>query len=97
LLLRRKSVYYQPPPPPGYYGPQYSGCLKGFLYLISFFIPLVGVIVGLVYMSRVDPESKRLGQACLIIGIVGFVVECCIGLAVGLGPVLLLPFLEGQI
>jgi hypothetical protein len=82
--------YYSPPQ----YGPQYSGCLKLFLYAVSFFIPLVGLILGLVYISRPDFESKRLGQACLILGIVSFVLSCCVGLFFGLAPLLSIPFLE---
>ena len=87
--------YYGPPQ----YGPQYSGCLKFFLYAVSFFIPLVGLILGLVYISRPDYESKRLGQACLILGIVSFLISCCVGVLFSLGffglvPFLTLPFME---
>lgn len=85
-----------PPPQPGYYGSQYSGCMKFALYAISFLIPLAGVIAGIVFMSRQDPESKSLGQTCLIIGIVSFVLWCCIGAVVGLAPTLLIPLLESH-
>jgi len=78
--------YYQQPPQ-GYYPqqqpyypppPQYSGCLKFFLYVLSFAIPLAGLILGLVYMSKGDPESKSLGTACLIIAIVSTILYCCV-------------------
>ena len=85
---------YQPPPQQIYYGSRYGGCLKLFLYALSFFIPLLGIILGIVYMSRPDPESKRLGQACLIIGIISFIITCCAGVIFGLAPTVLLPFLE---
>ena len=77
---------------PVYYGSQYSGCLKLILYALAFFMPVAGIILGVIYMSRPDPESKRLGQTCLIIGIVSMVLVCCFSLA-GL-PLFIIPFLE---
>jgi hypothetical protein len=68
--------------------------LKLFLYALSLFIPLLGVILGLVYISRPDPESKQLGQVCLILGIISFVVSCCLATIFGLAPLFALPFLE---
>jgi hypothetical protein len=76
---------YQYPPQPMYYPQQqYSGCLKAFLYILSFMIPLAGIIVGIVFISRPDPESKSLGNACLIIGIISMVLSCCLAIGVGL-------------
>ncbi len=80
-------AYYPPPqgqygyPPPQYYPPQpqYSGCLKFFLYALSFFIPLAGLIIGLIFMFKNDRESKSLGTTCLIIAIVSTVLSCCVG------------------
>ena len=71
-------MYYQQPPP-AYYGPRYSGCLKFIMYALSFFIPIVGIIAGIIYMSRGDPESSALGKTCLAISIVTIVVGCCVG------------------
>ncbi len=84
---------YQPPQQV-YYGSRYSGCLKLFLYGLSLLIPFLGIVLGLIYISRPDPESKQLGQVCLILGIVSFVVTCCLGTIFGLSPLLALPFLE---
>ncbi len=67
-----------PPPQPVYYGQQYGGCMKLILYILSLWIPLAGVIIGVIFMSRPDPESKRLGQTCLILGIISFVLSCCL-------------------
>jgi len=93
-------MYQQYPPPQViYYGSQYGGCFKFFLYLLSFFMPLLGLIFGLVYMSRPDVESKSLGRTCLIISIISFVLICCssvLAALLGFLPVLTLPFLEGQ-
>lgn len=70
---------YQPyPPQPVYYGQQYSGCVKILLYVLSLWIPLAGVIIGIIFMSRPDPESKGLGKTCLILGIISFALTCCL-------------------
>ncbi len=82
---------YAPPPPPA---PQYSGCMKWGFYLLSVVIPIAGIIIGIVYMSKPDPESKSLGRVCLIISIVVTVIWCCVGLIFGVIPVLL-PLLQG--
>jgi len=86
-------MYYQqqPPPayPPQYYGPRYGGCLKIFLYLLSFSIPIVGIIIGIIFLSRGDPESRSLGRTCLILGIVSVVIACCVGAGFSLFPFLL--------
>lgn len=88
-------MYQQYPPQPVYYGSRYSGCLKLFLYGLSLTIPLAGVIVGVIFLSRPDPESRTLGQTCLILGIVSFLLACCLATVLGFAPALLLPFMEG--
>ncbi|MDQ1372588.1 MAG: Zinc ribbon protein [Candidatus Thermoplasmatota archaeon] len=56
-----------------------SGGVRVLLYLVSFLVPVVGIILGIVFMVRADPEYKRMGKICLILGVVAIVVE--IGLA----------------
>ena len=71
-------MYYQQPPPqypPPQYGPRYGGCLKLVLYLISFLVPFVGIVIGIIFMSRGDPESKSVGRACMIISIAVIVIS----------------------
>jgi hypothetical protein len=89
---------YQQPQPVYYGQQQYSGCVKFLLYALSFFMPLVGIIVGIVFMSRPDPESKGLGKACLIISIAAIVLWCCVSIVVatlsGAVPFLMIPFTE---
>ena len=87
-------MYYQQPPPPVYYGPRYSGCLKFVMYVLSFCIPIVGIIAGIIYMSRGDPESSALGKACLVISIASIVIACCAGVGFGVGLPLLQAALE---
>jgi len=85
-------MYYPPQQPPGYpvqYGPRYSGCLKFILYAVSVLIPIAGIIIAIVFMSKGDPESTGLGKACLIISIVVIVIGCCVGAVLGVLPALL--------
>ena len=81
-------MYYQQQPPQSYpppqYAPRYSGCLKFILYVVSFSIPIVGIIAAVIFMSKGDPESSSLGKTCLIISIAMIVVGCCLG---GIGGV----------
>ena len=74
---------YYPPPQPVYAGPRYSGCMMFFIYIASFFIPLFGFIAVIFFLSRLYPESTRLGQTCLILGIISFVLTCCTAIGVG--------------
>jgi hypothetical protein len=46
---------------------QYSTGLKLLLYAVSFLLPPAGIIPGIVFLTRPDRESKRLGLVCLII------------------------------
>jgi hypothetical protein len=59
-------------------------------------MPLAGLIIGVIFISRPDPESKSLGQTCLILGIISFVLSCCLGVVLGFGPLFILPFLESS-
>jgi hypothetical protein len=49
---------------------------KWLFYIISFLIPLAGIIIGAIYMGKPDPECKRFGKNCLIAAIAYFVVMC---------------------
>jgi len=82
-------MYYQQQPPPPVYQPQYSGCLKFILYALSFCIPLVGIIAGIIFMSKGNPEASSLGKTCLIISIVAIVIGCCVGVGFSVVPIIL--------
>jgi hypothetical protein len=56
---------------------RYSSGMKILLYVVSFLVPLAGIIIGVIYMGKEDEESKALGKTCLIIAIVAFVLVCC--------------------
>ncbi len=44
-------------------------------YVLSFFIWLLGIILGIIYMQKPEPEVKAFGKNCLIAAIIG-VVTC---------------------
>jgi len=49
-----------------------SGGMKILLYLLSFFIPIVGFIIGAIYYTK--PETKEVGKMCIILGILSIVL-----------------------
>jgi hypothetical protein len=94
-------MYQQYPQQQPVYYPQqqYSGCLKWFLYILAFLSPFpVGIIIAIIFMSRPDPESKGLGNTCLIVSIISMVIYCCVTIAIivfsGALPMLMLPFMN---
>ncbi len=46
-------------------------------YIISFIIPLAGIIIGIIYLTKQDEECKKFGKNC-IIAAVAAVVVCCL-------------------
>ncbi|NWQ39356.1 hypothetical protein MLOOGBEN_01430 [Bacillus sp. EB106-08-02-XG196] len=53
-----------------------SGGHRALLYILSFFIPVVGIILGIVWMNDQDIDKKAVGKTCLIIGIAAIVLSC---------------------
>ncbi|RLC43272.1 MAG: hypothetical protein DRH49_01755 [Candidatus Coatesbacteria bacterium] len=50
---------------------------KWLMYLISFLVPLVGIILGIIYLTKPEEENKHFGKRCLmwaIIAIALFIV-----------------------
>ncbi len=74
---------------------RYQGKKKGIdegtkivFYILSFLIWIAGVIIGVIYYSKPDEESKHVGRMCLLLAAVS------VGLSVGLSFVLWLTFLS---
>lgn len=56
---------------------------KWLFYVLSFFIWPAGIILGILYMRKPDPDCKSFGKMCLILGIIELVVIIiCVCLAV---------------
>src|SRR5512137_3045373 len=54
--------------------PQMSDGMKILLYIISFLFSIVGIIIGVYYMTKPEPEYKEVGKICLVLALVGIVV-----------------------
>jgi hypothetical protein len=50
--------------------------MKALLIIVSFLIPLVGIILFFVYNGRGDAASKALAKNCLIAAIAAIVLIC---------------------
>ena len=44
------------------------------LYILSFFIPLAGFIVGAIYASKDEKHYKHVGKNCLIFSVINIVL-----------------------
>ena len=46
-------------------------------YVISFIVPLAGIIIGAIYLAKPDPACKKFGKNC-IIAAAAAIVACCL-------------------
>jgi cytochrome b subunit of formate dehydrogenase len=59
---------------PQYAQPQISEGMKILFYILSFLIFIVGIIIGVIYYTKPDPESKHVGKMCIILAVAGILV-----------------------
>ena len=57
--------------------PPVSDGLKIGIAIATVFVPLLGIIMGAIYMNDPNPNKKKVGKLWLIIGI-GIIVLCCL-------------------
>jgi hypothetical protein len=62
--------------------PQVSEGMKILFYILSFLIPIIGIIIGIIYYTKPDPESKNLGKMCLLLALVGILIGVVCNFAV---------------
>ena len=55
--------------------PATSEGLKIAFYILSFLFWIVGLVIGLIYYSRPEPDSKHVGKMCLLFTALGAAVE----------------------
>jgi len=53
--------------------------MKILFYILSLIVPLVGFIIGIIYYSKQDPESRHVGKICIVLAVVGILAT--VGLA----------------
>jgi len=63
-----------PPPAGGNNAPE--GGLKILLYIVSFLVPLAGIIVGIIFYTKDSPEEKQFGKMCIILAVISIVLLC---------------------
>jgi len=64
---------------------KYSSGMRWLLYIVSFLFGIVGLIIGIVLMTRDDEESKQVGKNCLIAMVISIVLYCVCVLCYMLG------------
>jgi hypothetical protein len=63
-------------------GPLISDGMKILLYIVSFLFSLVGIIIGVYYMTKSEPEYKDVGKICLVLALVGIVIGVLCSVAI---------------
>jgi hypothetical protein len=53
-----------------------SDGMKILFYILSFFIPVFGLIIGAIYYSI--PEMKKVGKTCVILGVLSLLMSTCL-------------------
>ena len=69
--------------------PELSPGLKVVFYILSFLVPLVGIVLFFVYRSKSAPADRAAARLFLILGAVSFGLSC---LCSALVPLLFIPF-----
>jgi len=59
-----------------------SSGMRALMYIISFLVPIAGIVLGIIYYVKPDPEMKRVGKNCIIIAILVWVIIALIYIAV---------------
>lgn len=92
-----------PSPSQSPYAPAPEGGTKILLLVLSFFIPIVGIVIGIVYLQRPDPASQAFARQALIAAASFFGVFClCFAcyfifvFVLGFAPLLFLPFVTPE-
>lgn len=58
-----------------------SDGMKILLYIISFLFSIVGIIIGVYYMTKPEKDYQEVGKICLILALIGIVVGVLLSLA----------------
>ena len=81
-----KSLESVPEPTPT--GSKVSGGLKTLFIILAILVPIVGVILGIIWLTKSTKEEKALGKLTLIIAILMWVLGCiCWFALVGFGVI----------
>jgi hypothetical protein len=56
--------------------------MRALFYIISVLIPIAGIILGIIYYVKPEPDLKRVGRNCIIIAVVVWAVAAIVALSV---------------
>lgn len=77
---------YEEPTKPTPSGGEVSGGLKALFIILAILFPIVGIILGIIWLTKKTKEEKALGKLTLIIGIIMMVLSCiCWLVMIGFG------------
>lgn len=77
---------YEEPSQPAPSGSEVSGGLKALFIILAILFPIVGIILGIIWLTKKTKEEKALGKLTLIIGIIMMVLSCiCWLVLIGFG------------
>lgn len=65
-----------PPGPPSGGSNVPEGGMKILLYILSFLIPLAGIVIGIIFYTKNTLEEKQFGKMCIILAVVSIVLFC---------------------
>jgi len=52
-----------------------SGGERALFYILSLLIPIAGIIIGAIYITKTSPHLKRVGKICLALALVAFMLS----------------------
>ncbi len=58
--------------------PRISEGTKIAFYILSLLFFIAGLVLGLIYLTKPDEESKHVGKMCIILGIVGVALQVAV-------------------
>lgn len=76
MTIHYENENLDPNEEPEHYKETISGGMKILFYILSFFIPIFGLIIGAIYYSI--PEMKQVGKNCVILGVLSIVMSMCL-------------------
>jgi hypothetical protein len=68
-------------------GPEITPTLTIIFYVVSFFVPLVGVILFFMYRTKPHPSDRNVAKVSLILGVVSLLLSCMCTFMLMLGQI----------
>jgi|GEM_PF-2561252 len=56
--------------------------MRTLFYILSFLVPIAGIIIGIIYYMKPEPELKRFGRNCILIAVLVWAVVAIVYIAI---------------